>query len=83
MASLTAHSYHDHLSSLIFNLQIRRQGLKLEFFGSRYRVESRIADAICKNKRLLKVGLKFQFTEVMDRVQVRSSRHNGPLLNEA
>jgi len=34
-----------------------------------YRVESRIADAILKNKRLLKVGLKFQFTEVMDRVQ--------------
>lgn len=34
-----------------------------------YRVESRIADAICKNTTLLKVGLKFQFTEVMDRVQ--------------
>jgi len=34
-----------------------------------YRVESRIADAICKNQTLLKVGLKFQFTEVMDRVQ--------------
>jgi len=34
-----------------------------------YRVESRIADAICKNATLLKVGLKFQFTEVMDRVQ--------------
>jgi len=34
-----------------------------------YRVESRIADAICKNNTLLKVGLKFQFTEVMDRVQ--------------
>lgn len=34
-----------------------------------YRVESRIADAICKNKKLLKVGLKFQFGEVMDRVQ--------------
>jgi len=33
-----------------------------------FRVESRIADAICKNKTLLKVGLKFQFTEVYDRV---------------
>jgi len=33
-----------------------------------YKVESRIADAICKNKTLLKVGLKFQFTEVYDRV---------------
>ena len=32
-------------------------------------MESRIADAICKNTTLLKVGLKFQFTEVMDRVQ--------------
>ena len=35
----------------------------------RYRVESRIADAICKNSNLLKVGLRFEFTEVMDRVQ--------------
>lgn len=34
-----------------------------------YRVESRIADAICKNNTLLKVGLKFQFSEVVDRVQ--------------
>ena len=34
-----------------------------------YRVESRIADAICKNNNLLKVGLRFEFTEVMDRVQ--------------
>jgi len=34
-----------------------------------YRVESRIADAICKNTTLLKVGLKFQFAEVTDRVQ--------------
>lgn len=33
-----------------------------------YRVESRIADAICKNRNLIKVGLKFQFTEVYDRV---------------
>jgi len=34
-----------------------------------YRVESRIADAICKNNSLVKVGLKFQFTECFDRVQ--------------
>lgn len=34
-----------------------------------YRVESRIADAICKNRELLKIGLKFQFAEVTDRVQ--------------
>ena len=40
----------------------------LQFFLNRYKVESRIADAICKNKTLLKVGLKFQFTEVYDRV---------------
>lgn len=33
-----------------------------------YRVESRIADAICKNNTLVKVGLKFQFAEVNDRV---------------
>jgi len=33
-----------------------------------YRVESRIADAICKNRTLIKVGLKFQFGEVYDRV---------------
>lgn len=33
-----------------------------------FRVESRIADAICKNNSLIKVGLKFQFTEVNDRV---------------
>merc|ERR1712088_312450 len=33
-----------------------------------YKVESRIADAICKNKTLTKIGLKFQFTEVYDRV---------------
>jgi len=33
-----------------------------------YRVESRIADSICKNTTLIKVGLKFQFGEVYDRV---------------
>lgn len=34
-----------------------------------YRVESRIADAICQNNKLIKVGLKFQFAEVMNRVE--------------
>jgi hypothetical protein len=34
-----------------------------------FRVESRIAKAICQNKNLMKVGLRFQFAEVMDRVQ--------------
>jgi hypothetical protein len=32
-------------------------------------VETRIANAICKNHHLLKVGLRFEFTQVMDRVQ--------------
>ena len=35
---------------------------------SRYKIESRIADAICKNKTVVKIGLKFQFTEVYDRI---------------
>jgi len=34
-----------------------------------YRVESEIADSICKNNSLIKVGLKFQFEECFDRVQ--------------
>jgi len=33
-----------------------------------YKIESRIADAICKNKTVVKIGLKFQFTEVYDRI---------------
>ena len=33
-----------------------------------YRVESRIAKAIQENRQLLKVGLRFEFTEVMDKV---------------
>lgn len=32
-----------------------------------YRVESRIASAICSNNQLLKVGLRFEFTEVRSR----------------
>ena len=32
-------------------------------------MENRVADAICKNRTLIKVGLKFQFAETMDRVQ--------------
>ena len=35
---------------------------------SRYKIESRIADAICKNNKIVKIGLKFQFTEVYDRI---------------
>ncbi len=31
-------------------------------------MESRIADAICQNNQLLKVGLRFEFAEVMDKV---------------
>jgi hypothetical protein len=31
-------------------------------------VETRIANAICKNHQLLKVGLRFEFPEVVDRV---------------
>jgi len=33
-----------------------------------YRVESLIADSICKNTSLIKVGLKFQFTECFGRI---------------
>jgi len=33
-----------------------------------YKIESRIADALAKNKTIVKIGLKFQFTEVYDRV---------------
>ena len=43
-------------------------GFELNFFFLscviiRYRVESRIADAMTKNRTLIKVGLKFQFNE--------------------
>ena len=32
-----------------------------------YRVESRIADAICQNPRLTKIGMKFEFKDVLNR----------------
>ena len=32
-----------------------------------YRVESKIADAICKNPRLTKIGMKFEFKDVLNR----------------
>jgi hypothetical protein len=31
------------------------------------RVESRIADAVVKNPRFIKLGIKFEFKEVMNR----------------
>ena len=31
------------------------------------RVESKIADAICKNPRLIKIGMKFEFKDVLNR----------------
>ena len=31
------------------------------------RVESRIADAVCKNPRLIKIGMKFEFKDVLNR----------------
>ena len=36
-----------------------------------FRVESRMGNAILKNPRLLKIGIKFQFPEIMNKV----SRH--------
>ena len=32
-----------------------------------FRVEMRIADAVVRNPRLLKVGIKFEFKEAMNR----------------
>ena len=32
-----------------------------------YRVESRIAEAICQNPRLTKIGMKFEFKDVLNR----------------
>ena len=57
------------MREIIWNTRLREYNFNnyLTFF--RYRVESRIADAICKNNSLVKVGLKFQFTECFDRVQ--------------
>jgi hypothetical protein len=37
------------------------------WLSSMCRVESRIADAVLKNPRLIKLGIKFEFKEVMNR----------------
>lgn len=50
-------------------VEVRVAGQQQEKMG--HRVESRIADAIVRNPRLLKCGIKFEFREVMNRV----SRH--------
>jgi len=50
-------------------IEVRVSGQAQEKMG--HRVESRIADAIMKNPRLIKLGIKFEFKEVMNRV----SRH--------
>ena len=54
------------MHGILFNFSILSGAYGLYLF--RYRVESRIADSICKNTTLIKVGLKFQFGEVYDRV---------------
>jgi len=50
-------------------LELRLAGQQQEKMG--FRVESRIADAICRNPRLTKIGMKFEFKDVLNRV----SRH--------
>ena len=42
---------------------------ELQIFGDHHfcRVESRIADAVLQNPRLIKLGIKFEFKEVMNR----------------
>jgi len=47
-------------------LEIRVAGQQQEKMG--HRVEMRIADAVVRNPRLLKVGIKFEFKEAMNRV---------------
>ena len=32
-----------------------------------FRVESKIADAVCDNPRLIKLGMKFEFKDVLNR----------------
>ena len=32
-----------------------------------FRVESRIADAVCKNPRIIKIGMQFEFKDVLNR----------------
>merc|ERR1711892_1643881 len=50
-------------------IEVRVAGQVQEKMG--HRVESRIADAVLQNSRLIKLGIKFEFKEVMNRV----SRH--------
>jgi len=47
-------------------IELRVSGQQQEKMG--HRVESRIADAVVRNPRLLKVGIRFEFREVMNRV---------------
>ena len=35
------------------------------YFDSR--VESRIAEAVCKNEKIIKLGMKFEFKDVLNR----------------
>merc|ERR1711892_1589871 len=50
-------------------IEVRVAGQVQEKMG--HRVESKIADAVLQNSRLIKLGIKFEFKEVMNRV----SRH--------
>ncbi len=45
-------------------------------------MESRIADAICKNNQLLKAGLRFEFPEVRDRVSAHLIKNIDRLRKE-
>jgi len=47
-------------------IEVRVAGQAQEKMG--FRIESRIADAIEKNPRLIKLGIQFEFKEVMNRV---------------
>jgi len=49
--------------------ELKVAGQQQEKMG--YRVESKIADAVCDNPRLIKLGMKFEFKDVLNRV----SRH--------
>jgi len=64
----------DSLASLFESLATCRNGLiEVRVAGQvqekmGHRVESRIADAVSRNPRLIKLGIKFEFKEVMNRV---------------
>ena len=38
-----------------------------------FRVESKIADAVCRNPRLIKIGMKFEFKDVLNRSECHNS----------